>query len=179
MASKFHGTYEVTADFANELDYAVAYEVGDWLLVGHYNGVYYLPDEVVEVYGRDDNRKDALDYLRYCLRSDYYRNASYDYELWHVVDEPDWMPGVARDGVWGAPGERNACAPVRREDGRVFTFGSMDDARDYVLTALGDWSDDFYVDGIARDITRWLDGRLCLLAVDFWAVAAEHDLTHA
>ena len=179
MASKFHGTFEVTSEFVNKyVADDVELEVGDWVLVGSYRGRGYVGSHVT-LYSVDSTRRYALDFLGLCIRHDYAYRFEYDYELWHVVNTPDWMPSIVRDDVWGAPGERNACACVQRVNGRTVTFGSMDDARDYVLAALGGWSDDFDVNGIARDVTRWLDGRLCLLALDFWAVVAVHDLTHA
>ena len=172
MASKYHGFFEVTNEFVND-NVGIA-EVGAWLVIGLTRGTNYPA-----VYGEDFTRRDAVDFLRQCIRLDWNLANDYDYEIWHVVDNPDWMPGVVTDDEWGTSGERYACAPVRRVNGRTVSFDSVGDARYYVQTALGVWSVDFDVDAIVHDITRWYGGRLCLLAVDFWAVAAAHDLTHA
>lgn len=93
MASKFHGTFEVTADFVNEyVTYSQDAEVGQWLLVGTNHGEMIGFLWLVEVYGADDTFEDALYYLRSCIRNDYTYRDEYDYEIWHVVANPDWMP---------------------------------------------------------------------------------------
>lgn len=93
MASKFHGTFEVTADFVDDyVTYSEDAQVGQWLLVGTNRGEMVGFCWFVEVYGADDTYRDALYYLRSCIRSDYAFRGEYDYEIWHVVDNPDWMP---------------------------------------------------------------------------------------
>lgn len=58
------------------------------------------------------------------------------------------------------------------------TFSTINDVIDYVSTALGDYASDFDVDGIARDITDWRDGKLTLIIDDpderFWEIAEQH-----
>lgn len=93
MASKFYGTFEVTADFVNEyVTYSQDAEVGQWLLVGTNHGEMIGFLWLVEVYGADDTFEDALYYLRSCILNDYTYRDEYDYEIWHVVKNPDWMP---------------------------------------------------------------------------------------
>jgi len=86
MASKFHGEFEVTADFVNEYVYD-GVVAGDWLVIGKLS-----KGGFVALYMADDSREYAYLNLRYCLHSDHDFNISYDYEIWHVVDTPDWMP---------------------------------------------------------------------------------------
>lgn len=56
------------------------------------------------------------------------------------------------------------------------TFSDMNDARDYVVRAIGEYAEFFDVDAIADEITEWRDGRLTMLD-GFWDVVARHDLT--
>ena len=91
MASKFHGTFEVTADFVNKyVADDVELEVGDWVLVGSYRERGYVGSHVT-LYSVDSTRRYALDFLGLCIRHDYAYRYEYDYELWHVVVTPEWM----------------------------------------------------------------------------------------
>lgn len=95
MSSKFFGTFEVTSDFVNEyVTFSRDAELGEWLLVGscRVGAGFRFSIPLVEVYGADDTYRDALDYLRSCIRNDYTYREEYDYEIWHVVANPDWMP---------------------------------------------------------------------------------------
>lgn len=85
MASKFHGEFEVSADFVNGYvwDGVVA---GDWLVVGKLASC-----GLVALYTSDDSREYAYLNLRYLLHSDLDFGIWYDYEIWHVVDTPDWI----------------------------------------------------------------------------------------
>lgn len=88
MASKFHGVFEVSKDFVSSYVYDDP-NSGDWYVVGkRANGGF------VAVYMDDESRATAFDSLRFCLQTDRDLGNSYDYEIWHVVDTPDWMPDV-------------------------------------------------------------------------------------
>lgn len=65
----------------------------------------------------------------------------------------------------------------RAEARRARTFATITDVIDqYVTPSLGDFADDFDIDGIADDITCMRSGQIVLRDdIDFWAIAAEHE----
>ena len=93
MASKYLGAYQVTAQFVKD-ELLEDVQCGDWVLVSSSNVGY---PYVVAV---DDNRRDAMDNLKQSVYSDYYVLASqYLYELWHVVETPDWLNVSSFDSI--------------------------------------------------------------------------------
>ena len=90
MASKFHGIFEISSEFVN-CNVGDA-DMGAWLVVGYFRRSCAHVLFPIGIYGSDDTRKDALDFLRWCIRTDWNLDNDYDYEIWHVVETPDWMP---------------------------------------------------------------------------------------
>ncbi len=166
MASTFHGEFEVTQGIIDSIDGNAYGGVNpSWLLVCRLRG--FDAPRLLVVASDHFSRDEALCTLRWYLHNDLRMGLDYDYELWHCVDEPDWMSGHV--------------PPAFYEDfcGERVAFGTIDDVKDYVRAAVGSCVDDFDVEGIARHIVRWSDGCYYLLDVDFWAVVERHEIAIA
>lgn len=89
MASRFLGEFDVAFDYvdANFADVDYQPMVGDWLIVGRWRSSRY-----VTLYTSEISRESAMEQLRWAIRCDWNLHTVYDYELWHVVETPDWMP---------------------------------------------------------------------------------------
>lgn len=173
MASRYHGQFEVSGKWVREMGLVAPDFANCWVIVGfnrelmaHYRG-----NDVslgVCVYVDAPTLMDVMNDLRYLIRDDYANGCSFDYEIWHMVFCPDYL------GDMGCAYCKNDF--VRHGD-EFKEFATMDDAMDYVRTALGEWSVEFDVWRIAQMITTWYNGRLVLRDVDFWAIVAANDLS--
>lgn len=89
MLGIYNGVFTVSAEFAND------HVMGDW---GDVRGGEWL----VVCRDRDGGMVYVVDceyqqmfvelYAKCCMREDELNGRSRDYEIWHVVERPDWMP---------------------------------------------------------------------------------------
>ena len=59
------------------------------------------------------------------------------------------------------------------------TFTNITEAAEYVETAIGsEFSHDYDLEAIAREVTDWQNGKLVLTAEDdaFWAIVSDHEI---
>lgn len=95
MASKYHGEFQVSADFVETYLYDSPNLLGSWLVVGELRDHNYPC-----VYTVDNTRDEALETLRWCVCSDHrITGLEHDYEIWHVVDSPDWLNVPSFDSI--------------------------------------------------------------------------------
>ena len=76
-----------------------------------------------------------------------------------------------------------SCKQDIQEKGKTMTtkttFATITDVIDAITPALGDFANDYDIEGIAREISEWKDGKLVadLDRDDFWDIAQRHDNT--